>query len=299
MSSGKAMSEENGDRRGRRDGERQDASNPQAAPPRSFEAFQTRLAGLTDRLPRRLRQCADYIAAHPDRIPLATVAEIARGAGVQPSAVIRFCQLMGFSGFSEMQALFREHYAGGWPDYATRLANLRAQGEDSPGKLLAEFTEAGRASLERLAGHIASEMLETAVSAMLEARVIHIAGMGRAFPVAAYLAYAFDRMGIPSFLHDRVGGLDQRNSLLPGDVLLVISFSPYAEETVALARHAAAQGAALVAITDAINSPYHALGAHALTVKEVDVGAFRSLSATLILAITLAVAVGTRRHESG
>ena len=34
---------------------------------------------------------------------------------------------------------------------------------------------------------------------------------------------------------------------------------------------------------------------HELTVTEIDFGAFRSLSATLCLAITLAVAVGTRK----
>ncbi|NOX41627.1 MAG: RpiR family transcriptional regulator, partial [Alphaproteobacteria bacterium] len=36
-------------------------------------------------------------------------------------------------------------------------------------------------------------------------------------------------------------------------------------------------------------------GATVLMVSEVDVGAFRALSATLSLAITLAVAVGTNR----
>ena len=268
--------------------------DPQS-PPGDFAAFQKRLVARSEQMPKRLRQCADYIAAHSDRIAVSTVAEIASGAGVQPSAVIRFCKLMGFSGFSEMQALFRDHYTRNWPDYATRLENLRAQGEDSPGKLLAEFVEAGHASLENLARQVAPEALEAVVGQMAAARVIHIAGLERAFPVAAYLAYAFDRMNIPIFLHDRIGNLDQRHSILPGDLFLAISFAPYAQATLDLARHAHARGVPLVAITDAINSPFHGLGATALTVNEVDVGAFRSLSATLSLAIALAVAVGTRR----
>jgi DNA-binding MurR/RpiR family transcriptional regulator len=62
-----------------------------------------------------------------------------------------------------------------------------------------------------------------------------------------------------------------------------------------LAAYAHTQGVEIVAITDALNNPLHRLGATVLTVSEVDVGAFRALSATLSLAITLAVAVGTNR----
>ncbi len=89
--------------------------------PATVEEFRERLAELSDSLPKRLRQCADYIGANTDRIAVSTVAELAAGADVPPSALMRFCQMMGFSGFSEMQKLFREAYSPGWPDYSTRL----------------------------------------------------------------------------------------------------------------------------------------------------------------------------------
>jgi hypothetical protein len=71
--------------------------------PTSVEEFQARLAAISDDLPRRLKQCADFIAANTDRIAVSTVAELAAGADVPPSALMRFCQILGFSGFSEMQ----------------------------------------------------------------------------------------------------------------------------------------------------------------------------------------------------
>ena len=76
--------------------------------PASIEEFRERLSQITDDLPRRLRQCADHIAANTDRIAVSTVAELAAGADVPPSALMRFCQIMGFSGFSGMQKLFRD-----------------------------------------------------------------------------------------------------------------------------------------------------------------------------------------------
>ena len=263
--------------------------------PQTVEQFQERLLEVSDGLPRRLRQCADYVAQHTDRIAISTVAELAAAAGVQPSAFMRFCQLMGFSGFSDMQRLFREDQARRWPDYATRLANLRASGDDTPAALLAEFVEAGRGSLENLAAALDQQALEQGVAILAAAPMIHVVGLSRAFPVAAYLTYTFEKMDIPALLHDRVGNLDQRHAIRPGDVLLAISFAPYSAETLDLARHTRANGGVVVAITDALNSPLRAVGAVALTVAEIDVGAFRALSATFSLATALSVAVGARR----
>ena len=62
-----------------------------------------------------------------------------------------------------------------------------------------------------------------------------------------------------------------------------------------LARDAAAIGLPVVALTDHLTSPLAALSSVVLTVSEVDFGAFRSLSATIALATSLAVAVGSAR----
>jgi DNA-binding MurR/RpiR family transcriptional regulator len=271
-----------------------DASAPLAAPA-TVEEFRDRLTEIIDDLPKRLRQCADYIGAHTDRIAVSTVADLAAGADVPPSALMRFCQIMGFSGYSEMQRLFREAYAPGWPDYSTRLKNLKETGTGSPGALLAEFVEAGRLSLEVLAKTLDEEALVAAVGLLAKAETVHVVGLRRAFPVATYLAYVFEKMQVPAMLHDSVGKLDHRFALRPGDAMLAITFSPYSEETLVLAQDARARGLPVVALTDRLTSPLARLSDASLTVPEVDFGAFRSLSATLALALTVAVAVGTAR----
>jgi len=264
-------------------------------PPPSIETFHDRLAQISESLPKRMRQCAEYLSQHPDLIPVSTVAELAQGAGVQPSALMRFCQMLGFSGFSDMQRLFRESHRQRWPDYPTRIANLRERGAGSPSALLAEFVDAGRKSLENLAKSIDARVLDEAVALMSAARVIHIIGLRRSYPVASYLAYAFEKMEIPALLHDCTGNLDRRTLMAEGDVLVAISFAPYSTPTVELAEVARARGLPVVAITDTPLSPLRQLDAHVLGVPEVDFGAFRALSATLSLAIALAVAVGSAR----
>jgi DNA-binding MurR/RpiR family transcriptional regulator len=268
----------------------------QTAAPATIEEFRDRLSAITDGLPKRLRQCADYISAHSDRIAVSTVADLATGADVPPSALMRFCQIMGFSGFSEMQKLFRDAYLPGWPDYSTRLRNLKDAGTGSPGALVAEFVEAGRLSLEALAKSLDENALNSAVTLLSSAETIHIIGLRRAFPVATYLTYVFEKMQVPAMLHDGVGKLDHRFALRSGDALLATTFAPYSEETLLLAQDAKDKGLPVVALTDRLTSPLGRLADAILTVPEVDFGAFRSLSATLALALALAVAVGSRRE---
>lgn len=55
-------------------------------------------------LPNRLQVIARFALGNPDAMALSTVAEIARGASVPPSAVIRFAKALGYDGFSTSRA---------------------------------------------------------------------------------------------------------------------------------------------------------------------------------------------------
>jgi DNA-binding MurR/RpiR family transcriptional regulator len=271
------------------------AMDAQLTAPTTIEMFRERLADVSVDLPRRLRQCADFIAANTDRIAVSTVAEIALGADVPPSAVMRFCQLLGFSGFSEMQKLFRDAYAPGFPDYATRLRNLKEGAAGSPSAILAEFVEAGRLSLETLTKSLDEAALNTAVAELTRADTLHIVGRRRSFPIAAYFTYIFEKLGVPAMLHDGVGQLDFQHALRPGDAMIAVTFAPYAEETVSLVNVARQKGIPVVLLTDRVTSPLSRQAQAVLTITEVDFGAFRAPTATIAVAVALAVAVASAR----
>jgi DNA-binding MurR/RpiR family transcriptional regulator len=271
----------------------------QPTAPTTIEMFRERLTDVSADLPRRLRQCADYIAANTERIAVSTVADIAQGADVPPSAVMRFCQILGFSGFSEMQKLFREAYAPGFPDYATRLRNLKDSAAGSPSAILAEFVEAGRLSLETLTKSLDEAALNAAVAVLTKADTVHLVGRRRSFPIAAYFTYIFEKLAIPAILHDGVGQLDYAHALRPDDALIAVTFAPYAEETVSLVNIAAARGVPVVLLTDRVTSPLARQAAAVLTITEVDFGAFRAPTATIAVAVALAVAVASARDGRG
>jgi len=119
--------------------------------PQSFGALRDLIIERRERLPKRLMQIADFALAQPQEIAFRTVADIAGLAAVQPSALVRFAQTLGYQGFSDFQEVFRAHARNQWPDYGSRLEALRALSADGaisdPGDLFGGFVEASIVSL--------------------------------------------------------------------------------------------------------------------------------------------------------
>lgn len=271
-------------------------------PPESFDAFQRRLIEIEPHLPKRLRQAAAYALEHPDEFALGTASALARNAEVQASTLVRFAQTLGFAGFSELQLLFRARLRNRWPDYSERLRALQQNARDSgdPTHLLFGFADSAAASIARLRDNVQRRELDQAVALLATARTIFCLGQRRSFCVAHYLTYALSQLGVPCCLIDNVGGLgpERLAQADAGDALIAVSFSPYTPFTVDLAKRAQRASVPIVAITDSALSPLAGLANVRFEVVESDFGLFRSLSATLCLAMTLAVAVGEKRAEA-
>jgi DNA-binding MurR/RpiR family transcriptional regulator len=270
-------------------------------PPNDFEALKLRLIEVQPELPKRLQQVAAFALEHPDEMALGTAASVAGHAQVQASTLVRFAQAIGFSGFSDFQEIFRSRLRNRWPDYPERMMALHERAMDSgdPTHLLAGFADSATASLARLRESITRESLDQAIDALADARTIYLLGQRRAFPVSHYLAYALAKLGVGATLIDNVGslGAEQLAHAGRGDALIAISFAPYTPTTVELTRETAARGVPIVVITDSPLSPLASFATTRFEVAESDFGAFRSLSATFCLAITLAVALANRRSE--
>ena len=263
--------------------------------PRDFNALRSLILARRAAMPRRLLQVATLAVDNPGDIAFGTVASIARAVGVQPSTLVRFAQSLGYSGFSELQALFRDHLRGQWPDYTERLQNLRSAGpEDGQ---LDGFARASIQSIERLTASLAPDAMAAAINILARAETIYLVAARRAFPVASYLNYAFGQLGLKRSLvdHSALMAAETVGFATPRDAVLAISFTPYTPATVDLAGQAAARGVPLVAITDSSFSPLVPGASVWLEVAESSHAAFRSLAATMTLAMALAAGAAEAR----
>ena len=272
--------------------------------PRDFKSLRALIVARRGSLPKRLVQVADFAVDHPQEIAFGRVADLAAQSGVQPSTLVRFAQTLGYSGFTDLQAVFRAHARQRWPEYRERLQSLSqvpSDGSDparsQPASLLHGFLHAARVSIDHLEQSIDEQALSQAVALLADARSIALLGTRRVYPVAVYLAYALGKLGVRSELADHRGGLSQRQIELldERDAVLAVSFTPYAGETLELAQLASVRGVPVVAITDSPFSPLAQIARVWIEVAETDLGGFRSLSATLALATALSVALVARR----
>lgn len=261
--------------------------------PDSFESFARRVARRGRHLSPKLRQIADYVLRHPDEVALETVSGVARRAGVAPSAVVRFAQAMGFGGFGEMQRLFRERLVDRLPSYAERI---RETEDGQAGPVLAGFVRATAAGLEHLGKTVREDDLEGAASLVLRAETVHLVGQRRSFPLAAYLAYAFAHLGLRTRLLDGVGGMLalQATGMSGRDLLIAVSFRPYAPETLDVVERAASLSVPLLALTDLPSSPIAGPAARVLLVEEAQLQGVRGLAVASTLAAALVLATGRR-----
>ena len=269
------------------------------SPPRDFAALKSLIAGRAVSLPKRLTQIASFALENPDEIAFGTVSSIAEQAEVQPSALVRFAQALGYQGFSDMQEIFRSRLRDRILNYDERLQQLRQHGPETsqPNVIFHGFCEASARSIAALQDKLAPADLDRAVEQLAAAETIYLLGLRRSFPIASYMAYALGKLGVRAMLVDAVGGLaaEQVTFAGPNDAVLAISFTPYASETISLVRAAAGKGVPVVAITDSPFSPLAQVAGLWIEISEANFEGFRSMAATLTLAMTLTVAIAEHR----
>ena len=262
--------------------------------PETLDQLMTQIEQQHASMPKRLREIGSFVLGHPEAIALSTLAELAAETDIATSAFVRFAQTLGFDGFSQMQAVFRQQVRSSWPQYASRLSDMA---DVNPADHFEALSASAVASIKRLSNSVSMEHLEAAVCKLAGAETIWFAAGGRARPVTAYMRYMLTKLGIRTqeFREAPSEAMRELNLIGPNDVLLVVSFAPYGELTVKLAQEAASRGAEIVSVTDTMVSPV-ALDT-TLLVTEESIFGFRSLCATMNLAQYLAIEIGLKREK--
>lgn len=264
--------------------------------PESYEELRAVLSSGTMRLPTKLRQVAIYLWQHPTVVALGNVTQVARQAGVQPSTLVRFAQTFGYTGFSDLQEVFKTYLSGGWRD---KSATENDSGGESA-RLVDGFVKSSTASLSRVRDRLDMIGFEAVAEALAEAELIYILGSKRAFAVSTYLSLALSKLGVRNIAVDNVGAaaFEHLRCATETDAVLAISFTPYNSITPELAASAAERGVPMVSITDSAFSPLVPLSKAYIEVVEEDFSGFKSLAATLSVAMALVLRVAQLRGGS-
>ncbi|HCX80935.1 MAG: RpiR family transcriptional regulator [Curvibacter sp. RIFCSPHIGHO2_12_FULL_63_18] len=262
------------------------------------DQFIARITAEYDTLSKQLKIIAKYVEQHRDHIGIEGIQQLAANCQVQPSAVVRFAKHFGFSGFSEMQLVFREgltRQLAPSRNYRARIRDIIDSGAGSLSsvEIAREFLAGSQAAMHELEANLDEATFKKAVDMLRKTDCIWIAASRRSFPIAVYLDYALQHTDKRVCLMSALGNmhLGQMRSVRTGDVILAISFAPYAEETLAAVALAQERGARVIAITDSRMSPLAKDAEAVLIVQDNSTFGFRALTSTMGLAQSLFISL--------
>jgi DNA-binding MurR/RpiR family transcriptional regulator len=267
--------------------------------PETFNQLQEAIIAHFSELSRRLQQIASHALDNPNEMALETIAVVAQRAGVQPSSLIRFAKVLGFSGYSEMQRVFRARLTDAMPDYQERLRSLKNERSSRRGgdtaSLLEQFVEADTTGLQSLLQQPQiGELLEQCFALIAGSETVYLVAHRRSFPVTCYLSYALSQMKVRNVLVDSVGGMffQQASHATVRDTMLAVSTRTYSPEVVQVVTEASQRGVRVIAITDSPLSPLSEHAAIAFKIPQGSVQMFRSLAVPMTFAVTFIVGLG-------
>ena len=224
--------------------------------PKNFGAFRDALSQHFDSLSPHLKRIARYALGEPNRVALKTVAQVATETGVQPSTLVRFAKTFGFTGYADMQQLFRLRLTESENAFRDRTLQYRnrvrdvARGDSTA--ILDTFADASVLAIEQLKARIDADTLREAVRAMRVAHCIHVIGRGSAWPVTACLAYGLFNLRLRCVVMDAQVGLmsEQVEAMSPEDLLIAAELEGDSQPLIDAVASAQARQFPVLAFTD-------------------------------------------------
>ncbi|NOC84992.1 SIS domain-containing protein [Ruegeria sp. HKCCD6228] len=249
-----------------------------------------RLSREWDALTPEAQKAARYVLENPTDVGVSTVREIAEAAKVKPNTFVRMARQVGFEGYEDFRAPFREAIRRGnvsFPDRARWLQEIGKSGE--LGGLYADMVGAAIRNIEDTFAGIDETSLKSAAEDIWNCRQIFTLGVGvnnsnaRNFTYLASTGmkqfHAIPRPG--STPVDDLAWADEQ------DVLIAITCHPYRTEVIEAIKLARQQGLTVIGISDSPASPVILNAHHGFVVAADTPQFFPSSVSTIALLETL------------
>lgn len=218
----------------------------------------SKISNIRSQLSPSELKIADYILACPEQVAHFSSQELAQQADVSQSSIVKFTQKIGFKGFTAFKLAVSED-----------LGRKHAIKTDNVGDL---YNGIGRDDdLETMAKKLAQEKINSIVETtqaldnatlarvldvINQAGRVQLVGIGGSALTAKDLWYKLLKIGVTTlFAQDSHVQISIAQTLGPGDVQLVVSYSGASRDVLAAAELAKRNGATLIAVTSFRNTP--------------------------------------------
>ncbi len=260
-----------------------------------------RLSEEWDALTPEAQKAARYVLENPNDVGVSTVREIAEAANVKPNTFVRMARQVGFEGYEDFRAPFREAIRKGavsFPDRARWLQDIRKS--DDLGGLYADMVEGAIRNLEETFAGIDAEALKSAAEAIWASRQVFTLGVGVNNANARNFTYLASTGMVQFHAIPRPGSTPTDDLAWADgqDVLIAMSMRPYRSEVIAAIDVAREQGMTIIGLSDSPASPIIRTADHGFIVA-VDTPQFfpSSVSTIAVLEALLSFVIAVASDE--
>lgn len=239
-------------------------------------------------LSEQLRKAADYVLSHPLDIASRPLRAISTESHVSPATFSRLSRALGYRNFEQMRDISRLSVGQQVMSLSEKAERLRS-GKPSGQSMLARQSAACIANIETFQNSIDERKLEQASSLLCNARNVVLVGALASTGFIEYMSYLAQFIGANWTIAGRMGASlgSEIANLDKGDVVFVVTMSPYARRAIGAAKLARAAGADVILITDAMACPSLAQATHGFVVPTNSPQFFSSYAVAIVLIETL------------
>lgn len=194
----------------------------------------------------------------PRLVATQSITELAQATGVSPASLTRLAKLLGFTGFVQFQALFRQALSQPGRYYSAQASALVSGDQNaSISSRVGQHLQRQIHNLTQSAGQLNEEQLLTAAGMLVKARRIRVAGRRQSFGLAVIFSYMLGLIRDDTAVVGAAGeGQAQALAELgKRDLLVMFGSEPYSRDSVMLAQVAHQYGLPLLTLTDSHHSP--------------------------------------------
>jgi len=254
----------------------------------SISSIEDRISARYAGLSAKLRTAADYVAANPVDLATRSLRSVAQTSGVSPATFSRLARVLGYDDYEELREAGRHAVGQRLVPFAERAEALR-QGEQGGAHFLQRQSEMCSQNIALLAQATSADRLEAAVDALHKAtRVLLIGALGSA-GIMEYFAYQAQYFARNWSTAGRSGASIAASfaQMAPGDVLIVLTKTPYAEQSLRALRLARENGFATIVLSDSHSSPALEFADYPFVIPTQTANFFSSYVATMVLIETM------------
>jgi DNA-binding MurR/RpiR family transcriptional regulator len=244
------------------------------------------------------KQIAQFIIEHYDKAAFMTAAKIGETVDVSESTVVRFASSIGFSGFPELQKSLQVLIKNKLT--TVQRIGLDEDASEDTDMLHKRIIRNEINSMRYLLENIDTDALDKATEAILNANKVYILGLRTSSTLANYLGFYLDVIldNVKVLNNSGVHSLyEEIIRVKETDVLIVISFPRYSNNTIEATKFVKEHKAKIIAITDTEASPFHSLSDVSLLAKSNIVSFIDSLVVPMCMLNSLIVNIGIQEKE--